>query len=81
MREIERQATEAWTATPCEIFGSESVGERRAVAAHDFMVVQVPLQGQTDEQGGSAGANAQPGRSRPQKRRKKAYADRDGGGR
>lgn len=84
MREIERQATEAWTATPCEIFGSELSGTaaRRAVAAYDFMVVQVPLQGQTDEQGGSAGANAQQGgRSRPPKRRKKAYADRGGGGR
>ncbi|KAF8264557.1 beta-lactamase-like protein [Lactarius quietus] len=89
MREIERQATEAWITTPCEVLGGaepatvvEAPEARRAVAAHDFMVVRIPLQGQTDEQGGSAGTNSQPGRNRPEKRRKKAHmGNRDGGGR
>jgi hypothetical protein len=85
MREIERQASEAWFATPCEVLGTEEVAAiagaaevRRAVAAHDFMVVRIPLQGQGGDQGGSAGANAQPGRDRPEKRRRKAHT---GGGR
>ena len=82
MREFERQASEAWLATPCEVPGAE-VGSaeeiRRAVVAHDFMVVQIPLQDQSSDQGGSAGVNAQPaGRDRPEKRRRKAYT---GGGR
>ena len=88
MRELERQATEAWLATPCEVLDAEPAAvdgtaeaARWAVAAHDFMVVQIPRQAQGDEQGGSAGANAQAGRSRPPKRRKRVYADRDGGGR
>lgn len=77
-REIERQANEAWLATPCEVLGAEAAAMmgtaevRRAVAAHDFMVVQVPLQGQTNDQGGSAGADAQQGRGHPEKRRRKA---------
>jgi hypothetical protein len=86
MREIERQATEAWIATPCEVLsGAEltaMVGApetRKAVAAHDFMVVRVQLQNESNEQGGSAGVNA--GRNRPEKRRKKAHGDhRNGGG-
>ncbi|KAI9435060.1 beta-lactamase-like protein [Lactarius indigo] len=52
---------------------------RRAIAAHDFMVVQVPLQAQIDDQGASAGANGQPGRGHPEKRRRKAYTPRGGG--
>ena len=88
MREIERQATEAWLATPCEVLDAEPAAvdgaaqaARWAVAAHDFMVVQIPRQVQGDDQGGSAGAYVQTGRSHPSKRRKKVYADRDGGGR
>ncbi len=88
MREIERQASEAWLATPCEVLDAEEaavvVGAaevRKAIAAHDFMVVQIPLQAQTNDQGGSAGANAQPGRGHPEKRRRKARTDRGGEGR
>ncbi|KAH9021287.1 beta-lactamase-like protein [Lactarius pseudohatsudake] len=58
MREIERQATEAWLATPCDVFATgesvavaEAAEVRRAVAAHDFMVVRIPLLAQTDDQG------------------------------
>lgn len=88
MREIERQATEAWIATPCEVLSGAELAAvvgapetRKAVAAHDFMVVRIALQNESNEQGGSAGANAQPGRSRPEKRRKKAHGDnRNGGG-
>jgi hypothetical protein len=47
MREIERQATEAWIATPCEVLGGPELAAmvgapetRKAVAAHDFMVVR-----------------------------------------
>jgi hypothetical protein len=85
MREIERQATEAWIVTPCEVLSDaelaavvEAPEARKAIAAHDFMVVRIP---QSNDQGGSAGVNAQPGRSRPEKRRKKAHGDqRNGGG-
>ena len=80
MREIERQASEAWLATPCEVLGAEPAASmvgaaevRRAIAAHDFMVVRIPLQGQVGDRGGSADANAQPGRDRPEKRRRNAY--------
>ncbi|KAH9049782.1 beta-lactamase-like protein [Lactarius deliciosus] len=86
MREIERQATEAWLATPCDVLGPgesvavvEAAEVRRAVAAHDFMVVRIPLLAQTDDQGTSAGANAEPGRGHPEKRRRKAHTGRGGG--
>ncbi|KAH9058070.1 beta-lactamase-like protein [Lactarius vividus] len=84
MREIERQATEAWLATPCDVGESIAVVEaaeevRRAVAAHDFMVVRIPALAQTDDQGMSAGTNAQSGRGHPEKRRRKAYTGRGGG--
>ena len=87
MREIERQATEAWIATPCEVGGLDgtelaataAVETRRAVVGHDFMVVQIPLQSQID---GDQGGSTQPGRTRPEKRRKKAHGGdhRNGGG-
>ena len=83
MREIERQASEAWLATPCEVLGAGVVGPveaRRAVAAYDFMVVQIPTQAQNSEQGGSAGPNPHlAGRDRPEKRRRKAHAGGGGG--
>ena len=63
VREIERQASEAWRATPCEVPAGEAEGtafvaevaeavveERNAVAAYDFLTVQIPLQ--SDGQGG-----------------------------
>ncbi|KAI9454463.1 beta-lactamase-like protein [Lactarius psammicola] len=89
MREIERQASDAWLTTPCEVLDAEeaamAVGAatevRRAVAAHDFMVVQIPLQDQGNDQGGSASANAPPARGHPEKRRRKARTDRGGDGR
>ena len=87
MREIERQATEAWVATPCEVGGLggtelAAVETRRAVVGYDFLVVRIPLQAQID---GDQGGSAQPGRSRPEKRRKKAHHGgeshhRNGGG-
>ena len=84
MREIERQATEAWIATPCEVgglYGTElaAAETRRAVVGHDFLVVQIPLHAQID---GDQGGSTQPGRTRPEKRRKKAHGGdhRNGGG-
>ena len=63
IREIERQASEAWRATPCEVPAGETEGaafvaeaaeagveERNAVAAYDFLTVQIPLQ--SDGRGG-----------------------------
>ncbi|KAI9508988.1 beta-lactamase-like protein [Russula earlei] len=46
IREIERQATEAWQSTPCDFSeeASASVEGRKAKAAYDFLTVQVPLQ-------------------------------------
>jgi len=63
IREIERQASEAWRAAPCEVsagdaegaaFVAETAGagveERNAVAAYDFLTVQIPFQ--SDGHGG-----------------------------
>jgi hypothetical protein len=70
MREIERQASEAWRATPCEVPGVEAMVEEeyKAVVAYDFLTVQIPLQ--TRDQGGSGVVNTQPTmHSHPQKRK------------
>lgn len=55
IREIERQASDAWRATPCEVPAGEAEStafvveaaeaqaeERNAVAAYDFLTVQIP---------------------------------------
>ncbi len=82
MREIERQATEAWLATPCEVIGGpEATEARRAVAAHDFMVVKVSQQPQANDQVGVAGTNAQQARGRPEKRRRTNHMGGNGNGR
>ncbi|KAI9510726.1 beta-lactamase-like protein [Russula earlei] len=46
IREIERQATEAWRSTPCDVSeeAPASVEGRNAVAAYDFLTVEVPPQ-------------------------------------
>lgn len=63
IREIERQASEAWRTTPCEVLAGEVEGAafvaeaaeagvegRNAVAAYDFLTVQIPFR--SDGQGG-----------------------------
>ena len=63
IREIERQASEAWRAAACEVPTGEAEGaafvaeaaeagveERNAVAAYDFLSVQISLQ--SDGRGG-----------------------------
>jgi hypothetical protein len=89
IREIERQASEAWRATPCEIpveLGSEATTmakvadehECNAVAAYDFLTVQIPSQSTADNnsshnQGGEAGSQVpsrQPSRSHAPKRKR-----------
>lgn len=109
IREIERQASEAWRATPCEVpaggadaavsvaqAGMETVTaamteteivamaeteKRNAIAAYDFLTVQVPRQ--SDAQGGGganqvAGSRRQPAarnnNNNSAKRRKRAQA-------
>jgi hypothetical protein len=70
VREIERQASEAWRATPCEVPGVEAMAkeEYKAVAAYDFLTVQIPLQNR--DQGGSGVVNMQPTtHTYPQKRK------------
>jgi hypothetical protein len=72
IREIERQASEAWRATPCELpveLGAEAAtmsrvadeNECKAVAAYDFLTVQIPIQSTADNnssnnQGGGTGS-------------------------
>jgi ribonuclease Z len=88
IREIERQASEAWRATLCEVpveSGAEAVSmamaadehECKAVAAYDFLTVQIPIQSaadnnDTNHQGG--GTRRQPSRSSPPKRRRGYYS-------
>jgi hypothetical protein len=100
IREIERQASEAWRATPCEVpaggteaavaaaavvaepeAGEIETEERNAVAAYDFLTVQIHRQ--SDGQGGGGGGGGSQGASRrqaagrnnhPAKRRRKAQA-------
>jgi hypothetical protein len=63
IREIERQASEVWRTTPCELpveLGAEAAtmakladeNKCKAVAAYDFLTVQIPIQSTTDNQGG-----------------------------
>ncbi len=98
IREIERQASEAWRTTPCEVpaggteaavaaaavvaepeAGDIETEERNAVAAYDFLTVQIHRQSDGQGGGGSGSQGAsrrQPtGRSnRPAKRRRKVQA-------
>ena len=70
MREIERQASEAWRATPCEVPAVQAMAseEYKAVAAYDFLTVHIPLQ--ANDQGGSEVVNTQPRRNpRPKRKR------------
>jgi hypothetical protein len=82
MREIERQASEAWGATPCEVpveLGAAAMAMAtdehacKAVAAYDYLTVQIPSQLDTNHQGGetqSQVARRQPsGSSAPKRRR------------
>ncbi|KAI0247747.1 beta-lactamase-like protein [Lactifluus subvellereus] len=72
MREIERQASEAWRGTPCEVPGVQAMAseEYKAVAAYDFLTTQIPLQ--ANDQGGSEVVNTQSRRnSRPTRKRKR----------
>ncbi|KAI0287085.1 hypothetical protein BC826DRAFT_1046870 [Russula brevipes] len=80
IREIERQASEAWRTTPCEVPGdaAPAAEECNAVAAYDFLTVQVPLQSSDSGGGGQTTTNRQPTRHRPQKRRKNAHSDHTG---
>jgi hypothetical protein len=75
MREIERQASEAWRATPCEVPGVQAMAEEeyKVVAAYDFLTVQIPRQ--DNDQGGSEVVNTQPMHSNPRKRKRKARSD------
>jgi hypothetical protein len=85
IREIERQASEAWRATPCEIpvgLGAEATttvdNECNAVAAYDFLAVQIPTQSTVDNnssnnQGGGTGSQVpskQPSRGYAPKRKR-----------
>jgi hypothetical protein len=99
IREIERQASEAWRATPCEVpvggtdaaakaavpvaqaevetstaaeteTEAETVAmavteERNAIAAYDFLTVQVPRQSDGQGGGGSGGNQAASSRRQP----------------
>jgi hypothetical protein len=81
IREIERQASEAWRATPCEVpgeLGAEASAmamamaadgcECNAVAAYDFLTVQIPVQSADNNE------NNYPGGSRQTKRRKAPHS-------
>jgi ribonuclease Z len=84
IREIERQASEAWRATPCELpveLGTEATtmakvadeNECNAVAAYDFLTVQIPTQSTVDNnssnnQGGGTGSQV------PSKQQSRGYA-------
>lgn len=89
IREIERQASEAWRATPCELpveLGAEAAtmarvadeNECKAVAAYDFLTVQIPIQSTADNnssnnQGGGTGSQVrsrQPSRGYAPKRKR-----------
>ncbi|KAH9954537.1 beta-lactamase-like protein [Russula dissimulans] len=74
IREIERQATEAWESTPCEIpEGAETTTEgRKALAAYDFLTVQIPLQSSDQSGGNQVLHSRQQMRNNPLKRRRKA---------
>jgi hypothetical protein len=79
IREIERQASEVWRATPCELpmeLGADAAtvtdeNECKAVAAYDFLTVQISIQSTADNnrsnnQGGGTGSQVpsrQPSRS------------------
>jgi len=78
MREIERQATEAWRSTPCEVpeGAAATAEERKAVVAYDFLAVQIPLQS-SDQSGGNQGPHSrQQTRNNPLKRK---WKGRSGG--
>jgi hypothetical protein len=78
VREIERQANEAWRAAPCEVPGiqANTAEEYKAVAAYDFLTVHIPLEVINNDQGGSGVINnTQPTGSHPQKRKWKAYSN------
>jgi len=89
IREIERQASEAWRATPCELpveSGAEAATMAKvadengcnALAAYDFLTVQIPTQSTADNsssnnQGGSGTGSQvprQPPRSHAPKRKR-----------
>ena len=64
---MERQASEAWRATSCELpveLGAEAAAmakvkdknECKVVAAYDFLTVQIPTQSNADTQGGRTGS-------------------------
>ena len=88
IREIERQASEAWRATPCELpmeLGAEAADENEcnAVAAYDFLTVQIPHQSTADNnsrgnQGGGTGSRVssrQPSRGYAPKRKRGPRSD------
>jgi hypothetical protein len=76
VREIERQANEAWRATPCEVPGiqANTAQEYKAVAAYDFLTVHIPHE-VNDQSGSGAINNTQPTCSHPQKRKWKAHSN------
>ncbi|KAN0107445.1 Beta-lactamase-like protein [Russula decolorans] len=70
IREIERQASDAWRATPCELpveLGAEAAtmakvadeNECKAVAAYDFLTVQIPIQSTADSNNQGGGTRSQ----------------------
>ncbi|KAI0259442.1 beta-lactamase-like protein [Gloeopeniophorella convolvens] len=75
MREIERQASEAWRTTPCEIPGLILPEEenRHAIAAYDFLTIHVPADSQQDLPVNAkeeiAGPKATRGKFTPKRRR------------
>jgi ribonuclease Z len=91
IREIERQASEAWRSTPCELpmeLGAEAAtvadvadeNERNAVAAFDFLTVQIPTadDNSSNNQGGRTGSqasNRQQSRGRAPKRKRGPRSD------
>jgi hypothetical protein len=72
IREIERQASEAWRATPCEVpVDSEAEASAMAVAAYDFLTVQIPVQSaDNNENNYRGGGTRSQVASRQTKRRK-----------